>query len=217
MFREDYLMRQFRNAGLVLAHILGLRKSAQYDQAQLAVDEALETLLGLRADLLHRLEDEKILDALTIQGHLDEERLLLVAELYHQQGEIWSSQGQPDLAIQSFRRALNFYLEAAFHVTADEQQSLVEPIDGLSQKLGIEALPEDLVYSLFTYYEAAGFYSKADDTLMVLRQLPYQGFDMQVECLEFYRRLLRKPETALQQGGLSRQDVLEKYTTAGGK
>ena len=106
MFREDYLMRQFRNAGLVLAHILGLRKSAQYDQAQLAVDEALETLLGLRADLLHRLEDEKILDALTIKGRSDEERLLLVAELYHQRGEIWSSQGQPDLAIQSFTHAL---------------------------------------------------------------------------------------------------------------
>lgn len=210
-------MRQFGSMALVLAHILGLRKSAQYDQALQAVDQALETLLGLRADLLNRLDDEKILDALTINGHLDEERLALVAELYYQQGEIWLSLNQPDLANQSFTRSLSFYLETANLAAPEDLQSLVEPLDGLSRKLNLDGLPVDTVYSLFTFYEMVGLYGRASDLMVVLQRLPYQGVDLQSECLEFYRRLLKLPEPVLNQGGISRQDVQDRYLAAGGK
>lgn len=44
---EDYILRMISLATAALLRAIGLRKGGQYEQAEQAIDQALEQLLGL--------------------------------------------------------------------------------------------------------------------------------------------------------------------------
>jgi hypothetical protein len=87
MFSEDYILRMINQAVAFLLKIAGLKKAGDYAEAQQAIDQALELLLGLRADIIKRLDDVSILKALTQQGKLDIHRLALIADLFKEDGD----------------------------------------------------------------------------------------------------------------------------------
>lgn len=89
---EDYILRMISLAIAALLRAIGLRKGGQYEQAEQAIDQALEQLLGLRADLLLRLDDQALLDRLTLQGELERDLAIVVADLYQEQAEISRAQ-----------------------------------------------------------------------------------------------------------------------------
>ena len=112
MLTEDYIMRMINQAIAALVAIAGFKKAGQYEQSRQAIDQALEQLIGLRADLVRRLDDHAILQALTRQDNLDVDRLALVAELLKEEGEILAAQGDRAAAQASWLRGLNFLLPA---------------------------------------------------------------------------------------------------------
>jgi hypothetical protein len=152
MLTEDYLMRMINLAMAALLQALGLRKAGQYGDAQQAIDQAVESLIGLRADLARRLDDRSLLENLTRQGELDLPRLEVVADLYREEREILQAQGREEEAFFSSLRAFNFYLEAAL---SQEQISpeLREKIRALDSKLSGSRLPEETLFALLSFYE----------------------------------------------------------------
>lgn len=202
---EDYILRMINLAVAVLLRAIGLRKDGQYEQAEQAIDQALEQLLGLRADLLIRLDDQALLDRLTQQGELDRERARVVAELYQEQAEISLSQGRAETTCLYRRRALVLWLEVAL---SDPQAAPVEDkIDSLLTGLERCEIPFELRFTLFSYYEMNGSYAKAEH---VLKQLAASGdypAEMQQEYRDFLLRMAEKLDPALERGGLPRTQL----------
>ena len=153
MLTEDYIMRMISQALAVIMTALGLKRSRKLTEALQTFDQALEILLGLNANLANQLDDSALLDKLTFQGKLDTDRLLVLADIYHEQAEIYSLQGQP----QSFRfaaqRSLRFNLEAVLASEAINDLELIQKIEALRSKLEAAALPAETRLALMDYID----------------------------------------------------------------
>jgi len=65
-----------------VARLTHLRTAGNYEESLEVIDENLEELLGLRADLVRQLDDWQIKDMLTVNEYLDVERLYHVAVMF---------------------------------------------------------------------------------------------------------------------------------------
>ncbi len=152
MFTEDYLMRIINQVLAALMNAIGLRKAGKYSEARQMIEQAIQQLTGLSADLIDQLDDASILSMLTTGGQLDIERLAVLGDLYQEEGAISFELGQPVLGIFATARALRFILEV---VLADDSrlapESMVK-IEVLVQKLKQNPLPVDTQLALSDYY-----------------------------------------------------------------
>ena len=211
MLTEDYMMRMISQAISALLYIAHLKENSQYQQAQQAIDQSLEQLLGLRADLLKLLDDEAIFRMLTRQEKLDVERVVVIAQLFKVEGDILADQNRLAESRQSYLRALNFYLEAGLsEQIGSSSPTLTEPIELLASQPAILPLPDDIQWSLFNYYELSADYARAVAALEELAGRPGVYADLQPEMIAFYQRLLALPPAELSRNHLDREQVQAK-------
>ena len=153
MLTEDYIRRQIALATAFLAQILGLKSAGQYDQALQSIDQALEQLTGLQAGLLMQLDERGFLDLLTRQNVADLDRLLLLAEIYAQGGDLHAARSQDQAAALHFQRSLLLYLEIAQVREELPPPEMQTAIAELRRRLdGIE-LPFEMRLNLLNYDE----------------------------------------------------------------
>jgi hypothetical protein len=207
MLTEDYFMRMINQALYVLKKILGLKTTGHYGEALREIDQLLEVLVGLKGDLVHRLDDQSILDSLTQQDTLDADRLYVIADLFKEEGDIRLAMGQVEEGYWSYLRSLNFFIETALRGKLDYFERPHDRIKLLLEKLQDVRLPADSLYPLYCYYEETGQFQRAEDALLKLTQEPDLEAEMRAEMGAFYQRLLEKEDEALRQGGLSRSEV----------
>src|SRR4030042_2729874 len=112
MLTEDYIMRMINQVLAVFLQALGLKKAGQFSEALQAFDQAVESLLGLRASLAEQLEDRQLLALLTFQDKLDVDRLLVLADIYREEGEVHALQEQPEKSQFTTHSSLRLYREA---------------------------------------------------------------------------------------------------------
>jgi hypothetical protein len=215
MLTEDHVLRLINQAIAALLKALGLKKTGEYEDALQAIDLGLETLLGIRADLARRLDDDTLLDALSYEdGSRDPARLAVAADLFKESGEILAAQGRREEGLWDYSRALHFFLEAVFSAETGFSQEdtswreLAEKIAWLHQELenavpGSGTLSDDLLFALFDFYDRAGEYARADGPLAVLLERPEARQAILPEARAFYERLLAKTVEELESGGIS--------------
>jgi hypothetical protein len=218
MLFEDHFMRMINQAMAVLLKIIGLKQAGQYEQAQEAINQTLEELLGLKADLIQRLDDEALLRAVTINDQVDVRRLEIISDLYREQGEISAVQGKEVESRESFRRALFGYLETGLASESGEMDvELHEKIDNLVSILNLQSLSEDTTWALFCYSDQVRDYRRAEQALDYLARRPGVLPDLQPEILAFYERLAELNTQELSRSGISRELVEAKLVQTRGK
>ena len=153
MLTEDYIMRMISQALAVIMTALGLKRSRKLTEALQTFDQALEILLGLNANLANQLDDSALLDKLTFQGKLDMDRLLVLADIYREQAEIYSLQGQPHSSRFAAQRSLRFYLESVLAGEEIPNLELIQKIETLQHKLETATLPAETRLALMDYVD----------------------------------------------------------------
>jgi tetratricopeptide (TPR) repeat protein len=153
MFTEDYLMRIINQAIAALMIAIGLRKAGKYSEARQAIQQSIEQLTTLPANLIDQMDDGSILSMLTAQGQLDIGRLAILADLYQEKGEIYIKQDQPDKASIAFTRVLRFILEVDLSEAANLSNENIGKVELLIQRLNGHPLPVDTLLALSDYYQ----------------------------------------------------------------
>jgi tetratricopeptide (TPR) repeat protein len=218
MLFEDHFMRMINQAIAALLKIMGLRQAGQYEQAQQEIDQTLEGLLGLKADLIRRLDDEALLRAVTLNEQVDMRRLEIISDLFREQGEVYVAQGKMAESRESFRRALFGYLETGLASESGQMDpELDQKITSLVSALKVESLSEDTLWALFCYSEQVREYAQAERVLDDLAGRQGVFADLQPEIIAFYERLSGLSPQELTRSGLSRELVVEKLAQAKGE
>lgn len=153
MLTEDYIMRMINQVLAVFLQAVGLKKAGQYSQALRAFDQAVETLLGLRAGLADQLDDRQLLTLLTFRNRLDVDRLLVLADIYAEEGEVYALQGKTGQAQFALQRSLRFYLEIALEHEANPVIELIQKIEVMRTKVIPSSLPVETRLALHDYLE----------------------------------------------------------------
>ena len=203
---EDTLLRMLVAAiAETIARLALLRTAGNYQQALEIIDQNLEELLGLKADLLRQLDDQKIVDMLTTNDFLDVGRLYHVAELFRQESQLYLAQGEHAQAKISQTRALNLFLEVGFAVE-NEFLEADQHIDELFDALDADT-PEGTLYTLFDYYEQVGAFDRAERSIDLMLGATQNDPGIQAEKRAFYERLLAESDEELAAGGLGREKI----------
>ena len=163
MFTEDYLMRIINQVIAALMTAIGLRKAGKYSEARQMIEQAIQQLTGLSADLIDQLDDTSILSMLTTGGGLDIERLAILGDLYQEKGAILVNLDQPVQGIFANTRALRFILEVVLVDDSNLSPENMVKIGNLVQELKQNPLPIDTQLALSDYYRR--LLGKDDQTL----------------------------------------------------
>lgn len=153
MFTEDYLMRIINQALAALMTAIGLRKAGKNSEALQAIQQAIEQLTTLPANLIDQMDDAIILSMLSAQGQLDIGRLAILADLYQEDGEILFKLEQPAQGFISFARALRFTLEAVLSEDDNLSSENIGKVEGLVQRLKGRVFPVETQLALSDFYQ----------------------------------------------------------------
>jgi hypothetical protein len=207
MLSEDYLVRQIMQFVSVIAKVVGLKMSGQYQVALEVIDQSLGELLGINADMAKLLDDESLYKVLTINEVLDLERLIIIAELFKEKGDILDLQKHKLESDNCYLRSLNYYLIISSNKQPSKPYELSQKINELILRLVNYDLPEKTILDLFCYYENEGEYAKAENILAILINRPKGNADLRDEMISFYQRLLLKNQKELSAGGMNKKQI----------
>jgi hypothetical protein len=207
---EDYLVRQINIYLAAIGRILGFKTAYMYLEAKQAIDEALEEIFGLPANLVREMDDPALLNAVTYAGVMNLDKIQAAAEVFRLEGELAEMRGQPGQAIFSFQRALNFFLDAALNGGAWNLPFPEEQIQMLARRLSGEKLEPEILYGLYLFARQQGLWKLAEEWLQRMEAEP----DLQEEAgrlrQEFSADLLRQPDETLAKAGYQRADLQER-------
>lgn len=210
MLQEDYIIRMIRLAVAALASVLGLKTAGSYQQAQDLIAVTLTQLTGMDGRLLNSLDDGSLLAVLSNRQGLDYDRVLIVADLLKEDGEIYTALKLANDARPCYLRALSLYLEAALGPLEYPPDELGARIDGMLAALGEAPLPLETLYPLWFYFEKTARYGRAIQTLDDLFRQAGPDHELKTQGVAFYQRLSRLTDAALEAGGTNLNTVLGK-------
>jgi hypothetical protein len=216
MLTEDYLIRQINIYLAAIANIIGLKTAYMYVEAQLAVDQALEEIFGLPANLLRQMDDAAIHEAATHLDVLNLDKLQAAADVFREEGELLEMRGSPERAVQSYTRALNFYLDVTLNGGAWNLPDPADKIEWLVDKLAATPLDPDTQYGLYLYADRQGQWRRAEWLLDRLAEYLDLADETARLRTEFYAKLSKLDEAALTAGNLTRAHVLAQAARYGG-
>lgn len=207
MINRDYILRLAEQIGREISIILRLRKSDQYEEALIAIDDLLFHKVGLTAGFINSLTEEMLIRALSPLDRLNVEACLWIAALLKAEGEIYEAKGDSKTSYYRYMKALYLYIETLRHEYFSEDTAFYLDIKELIRKLASYELPTSLQTQLFHYYDHIGMYAQAENILFEQLEMPTQA--MLEQGRAFYERLLKKSDFDLQAGNLSREEVHE--------
>lgn len=140
MFFEDFILRQIALAAVVAAKVLGLGKKGQFDQAYAMVDQAIEEMFGLNAEIVKQMNDAGLVSLLTISKYVDSDKLFALANLFIVAGDVLAIQKRSLESQQSYQRALNLFYIYSSHYPDRLDEEIQVWINELQQKM--ESAPD---------------------------------------------------------------------------
>ncbi|MBN2085100.1 MAG: hypothetical protein JW748_07720 [Anaerolineales bacterium] len=207
MLSDDYIIRMVRQGSIVLSRILGLKKAGDYPGARQEINLAMEQVLGVNMEFINIMDDESIVNILTKDEQIDLVRLGMIAELFKEEGDIFTKQNRDPESRNSYRRSLNFYLAKIAEEDPSQQAESSARIDEIISHIAINELPTAALLNLFCYYENRGKYANADTILGELAARPEATSDAKKERISFYRRLLEMNPEETAAGGLNSEEI----------
>lgn len=201
---QDYILRMIQQMGLFTTYILGKRRKGEDEEALAEIQEAYGRMTGMPASLVYGLNEDDLVTMLTVQGATHPERLVAMAILLREEGDIYSEQHDVVNALPRMQKALRLYLEA----WERSDQLRIETIPGLDATItwmeGYPVTSETRMF-LMDYLEEKGRFDEAENHL--LDWVEGGSDESRTYANDFYGRLLELDDAELIAGGLNRHEV----------
>jgi tetratricopeptide (TPR) repeat protein len=214
MFERDYIMRMLTSFTAVVARLMGLKQEMKHEQVFVVVNETLEKYYRLNSKMIQALNDRDLLDLLSNNGELDNEKAITIAYLLKAEGESYEALGSTDESYKRYLTALTLYIAAVQNDAVLDDINIFHEIDDLLVRLRSYELPASYVLQLFDYYNKIEQYDAAENMLFELIE-PVQAYensitlDISQKGIKFYKKLLQMDDAELIAGGLPRNEVLD--------
>lgn len=209
MFERDYILRLIEQLSQVLSKILFSKGAKNLDEAKEIIRQAYPNMLGLDPDLIRSMNDQEIINFLKITGSTQNERCLMIAELFKEEAaidELIHAEGNEESVLLYFD-SLSLFLEAFINKDELMTDRFVKDMENVLEKVSGYQIPPEISEKLFRYYEISGRYADAEDVLFDLTESDDPNYLQEAE--EFYMRLMQKPEEELMRGNLPKDEVKE--------
>ena len=200
-------MRMVQELTQALTRILFLRKIQDYPQATQEIEGVLMRFWKLTPEQVKTFSVEQWIAQCQLEEGPMGEKLVALAELFREQGELYELEGNFPESQRSAGVALGLFLEAVTSPGTTISMDLLAKIEQLTEHAAGFPLPTEVLKRLLSYYETRGMFAKAEDVLF--DWLGQDDRDAPACGLAFYDRLTAKSDQELEKCGLPRQEVLQ--------
>jgi hypothetical protein len=209
MTYQDYILRQIQLAGQAWARIVRLIKDRQFETAHMVLDQAYRQLLGLVPEAVLERTPNDLIARLRFgeAPAAGRDKCLALATLLRASGDTAAAEGDSVTAIDAYHKALLVLLDTALRDPSLALPDYVPTVESLDAELSAHALPITTRQELLLYYEQAGGYAKAEDTLWAMLQATPGDCALVGVGRALYARLQQLSEAALIAGNLPRAEV----------
>jgi hypothetical protein len=213
MIRRDYIVRMIGEMGRALAQIRALRQGGRSDAAREMIEAECKKLAAMGVTGILSLSDTELV-ARVSEGELAQSvhlRTLAVVTLLREAAEVANSENRTGEAGQIYLKALHLLLEVLSHEDAETFPEFVPGVEAIVTSMQGKPLPLETLASLMRHYESTGQLSKAEDALFSM--VDASGADPTVVGFgrDFYERILRRTDTALESGNLPRVEAQQGF------
>ena len=214
MLEKDYIMRIIHQFARFLARVLLRINNEELKEARMDMQTASERFLGMQLDMILSLNNQGLIEMLSIGGELDVEKSYIAAQLFFCEAKVRDADNRTG-AKGICLRSLDLLLKSFPRMDKVLKREATSAIEQILSMLKNEHLPVDMYEELILYYEHRGEYSKAEDCLFELIE---SGFEKALKIGEsFYERLMKKTDRELERGNLPRSEVEEGLLDLRGK
>ena len=201
MIRQDYFIRMVQELTHALARVQFLRRREEYEQALQEIDRVLKQFWDIQPK--QPLSLEPLLSACRLEEESVAEKLVSLADLLKEQGDLFALQQQATDSHHSYALALGLYLETLR--TSVVSMDIIQKAEHLVEQTKEARLPAEVLKRLLSYYEARGMLAKAEDALF--DWLDTTDPNAPAGGLAFYERQAAKSDEELERGDLPRDEV----------
>lgn len=135
MFTEDFILRQISMLVAVLAKVTGLAKAGKFQEAHQSIDQAIEAVLGLDANIVRNLDHAGLLALFPSMNGLDAGKAFFLAGLLAAEGDVLVQQGQQGASRRKYEQALDLCLSLSASNPAGLEEDLPAMMEELQGKL----------------------------------------------------------------------------------
>ncbi|NUM47000.1 MAG: hypothetical protein HUU38_20060 [Anaerolineales bacterium] len=213
MFRDDYISRQIQIIVLILARILGLSKGREFIDALSLLRMTFRDQLGTDLDAFLTVPDDRMLDYLTF-GSTEAVALMhssMAIALLNATATVYEDWDKAEQGRLYFQKAVNLLLEV--ELSGEEPPVLPEfvpTVDEMLEGKDLHQLSLESRGTLVFYFEREGEYAAAERVLNTMLADRPDDTEIHQLAVSFYEYLLDEHDEKLAEGGLPREEILEK-------
>jgi len=206
MIERDYIMRMINMLIAALVRLVAFKNKKEYPQALLEIQTTSKTLLGIDRKLVDQFSVPQLMQLLGADLSVMVPKSYVLGVLLKEEAEVRGLMSEETRSVALYITSLSLLIETYLRFGEPVEPRHLAITDEVLERLHGQPLPIDLLERIFRYEEAMGRFAQAEDALHdILESEP--GFVG--EGIQFYERLLKKPDEELAAGNLPRDEVRE--------
>ena len=211
MIRRDYILRMIEEFIRALARINSLKQDQRWNEAGEMLDDEFKRLVGDGAQAVAQLSETDLLARLAQEGptQIVRDKTLLLTTLLKEAGEVAMAENRTEEGRECYLKALHLLLDVLGREDVIEFPEFVPKVESLKHALLEASLPMRTHAVLMQHYERIGEFAKAEDELFAMLDAERDNERLMEFGCAFYRRLLARSDTALNEANLPRVEVEE--------
>src|SRR5882672_6224016 len=193
MIRRDYILRMIEEFFQALSRIKSLKGAQQWREANAAIDQEFQRLMGMDAQGVAQMSETELL-AHIVRGEPTlavREKTLILATLLKEAGDVLTEQGRHDDSRMSYLKGLHLVLDTLGRGEVFECPQFVPKVEEFVVALCDFLLPLETQARLMQHYERTGEFAKAEDALLAKVVAEPSDGPLLVLGISFIRRVGR--------------------------
>lgn len=118
MLRRDYLVKQFEEFGKVMGVLFGLKKEGLHSELSDLINESVKKYTAIEIDYVESIADEELIEILTEDKKLNDEKLKMLADLLFEKGNYYAVNATTEVqSVNCYKKTLLLYQFLKFNAT----------------------------------------------------------------------------------------------------
>lgn len=208
MLKSDYTTKMIEQFKKAMEKIDSLKSENDWNSVLAVIDSSFKEIFRLGSSFFNSLSYENILDIVTMNGSIEQDRCIIVAKFLEEEAEAFNHINQEDESVLLFQKSLRLFLEAFSTEKKADLEEYFSDIKSIYDKIDYLDIGERTKLQLIDYFKAKGIYTKCEDLLYEILE---DNSDSQYieKGIEFYKNLLDKTDGELEDADLPRDEVLD--------
>ncbi len=208
MFQKDFILKMIEQIFQLLAHIMGLKKGGQYEEALEMTNDALAKYFDIEPAFFAELSEEELHNKLLSDNSLNMEQWRAIAYLLSEKADLEILIGDADKGYAIRSKALFILLHLVSMPQGTVSLALFYKIEDLMH--GLEGYAPAFItqVKMFDYCERQRLLAKAEDILFELLEQAVEKQAIADAGIQFYESILQLPDDVLEAGHLPRAEAM---------